>query len=97
MNEQAEEAARVLGAAVVKGDLGTTVRSMTPDGLAKLMEISGRTWFNYSDFHVQTHGADGDDLLIDILYETDLEPLTLRYRFRQVEGQWKVADLERIV
>jgi hypothetical protein len=93
----AEEAADRLGRAVVAGDMATILRCVTPDGLARLMELSGRRWFNYFGYHVVKLTRDGHDRLVDIEYDTDLnEPHILRYRFQEVEGGWKAVDIQRL-
>lgn len=93
--QSAEEAARAHARAVVANDIGATVLGMTPDALAKAMELGNTTW-NYLGFEVAPLSHDGDDYLFDITYQTDLGPLTLRDRFRQIDGDWKVVDLERL-
>ncbi len=95
--QSAEEAVRSYGRAVVEGDMGVIVSSMTPDGMARLMEISDREWFSYSDYELTQEARDGDDYLFDVAYETSLgSPLQMRYRVRDVGGSWKVVDDEQI-
>ena len=91
----AEEAARTHAQAVVAGDIGTTVLGMTPDGLAKAMQLGNTTW-TYFGSDVTPAGSDGEDCLFDITYQTDQGPFTLRDRFRRIDGEWKVVDIERL-
>lgn len=97
MTEQsAEEAASAYGRAVVEGNMAAVVAAMTPDAMAKLMEISGRDFFSYTGCEVAEGALDGADRLIDITYETNrAERLAIRYRIRKIEGAWKIVDLER--
>ena len=96
MDEQsAEEAARAHASSVVAGDIGSTVRGMTPEGLAKAMQIGNTSWI-YFGYELTPKGQDGDDYLFDMDYKTDLGLLSMRYRFRCMEGEWKVVDTERI-
>jgi hypothetical protein len=96
MTEQSvEEAAEAHARAVVAGDIGATVRGMTPEGLAKAMQIGNTSW-TYFGYDLTPQGRDGDDYLFDATYQTDLGPLGMRYRFRLTDGEWKVVDTERI-
>lgn len=96
MTESLEEAAQQLGQATVAGDMAAILRRVSPDGLACLMELSGRDWFQYFGYRVGETVADGDDRMIEIDYETDLDqPHVLRYRFRHVDGEWKAVFIER--
>lgn len=88
-----EEAARVHAQALVDSDIGTAFLGMTPEGLASAMEIGNTTW-NILSFEVATSTPDGDDAVIDIAYFTDLGRDELRYRFRLVDGAWKVVHIE---
>lgn len=95
MTEQsAEEAAHAHARAVVTGDYGAMIRSMTPGGLAKAMAVGNTTWTDLS-YELALQERDGDDYVFHITYRTDLGPLTLRERFRQIDGEWKVVDIER--
>ena len=97
MTEQsAEEAARARAHALVAGDFATTLRFMTPDALARAMELGITNW-HYSSFELRQQTRDGDGYLFDIAYHGGDETLTLRDRFRQIEGEWKIVDIERIV
>ena len=93
-DQSLDEAAHAHARAVVANDIGATVRSMTPDGLAKAMEVENATW-GYESYELAYAGQDGEDHLFDITYHTDLGPLHLRDRFRLIDGSWKVVDVER--
>ena len=96
MDEQTVElAARAHAQSIIDGDLGTTVRSMTPDGLAKAVEVGNSSW-SFSSYELTAHEQDGDDHLFDIAYQTDLGPMLLRDRFRLIDGVWKVVDVVRV-
>jgi len=95
MTDQAvEEAAHAYARAVVAGDIGTTVRGMTPDALAKAMLLGNTTW-TYTGYELAVYGHEGEDYVFDITFRTDLGPMPLRYRFRHLDGVWKVADVEK--
>ena len=79
---------------IVAGDIGAAIRTMTPEGLAKAMAVGNTTW-NIASYDLSSDGRDGDDYLFDIKYETDLGQMRLRYRVRDVDGEWKVTDVER--
>jgi len=91
----AEAAARAHAEAVVSNNIGAVVLGMTADAFAKAMDVGNTTW-GYLGFELTSRGQDGEDILFDITYATDQGPLTLRDRFRQIDGEWKVVDLEQI-
>jgi hypothetical protein len=91
----AEAAARAHAEAVVSNNIGAVVLGMTADGFAKAMDIGNTTW-GYLGFDLVPHGQDGEDFLFDITYLTDQGPFTLRDRFRVIDGEWKVVDLEKV-
>jgi hypothetical protein len=92
--QRAEEAAHAHAHAIVEGDYGAMVRTMTPDGLAKAMQLGNTTWTDLS-YEVGGRERDGDDFVFSITYHTDIGPLTLRERFRLVGDEWKVVDVEK--
>jgi len=90
----AEEAAHAHARATVAVDLGTALRGMTPEALAQAMQLGNTEW-RLSGYELTGRAQEGDDYVFDIRYETDIGPLALRYRFREIEGVWKVVDIER--
>ena len=96
MTEQSvEEAAHTHARSVVAGDIGTTVRSMTPNGLAAAMAVGNTSW-RYQSYELAADGQDGEDQLYRVTYLTDQGRLKLRHRFRNIDGAWKVVDVEKI-
>ena len=61
-----------------------------------MMDATGTTWFEYLSYQALPPRLDGDDYLVEIRYETDLDPRLMRYRFRSIEAKWKVVDVERL-
>jgi hypothetical protein len=99
MNErEVEQAAEEFAEGAVNADMATTLRLTTPDGLASLMEATGihSQWFKYLSYEVLPATADGGDYLVEIRYETDIGPRRMRYRFRSIDGTWKVVAVERL-
>ena len=90
-----EDAIHAHARAIVTGDIGAAIRSMTPEGLAKAMAVGNTTW-NIASYDLSSAGRDGDDYLFAILYETDLGQMRLRYRVRDVDGEWKVTDVAQL-
>ena len=88
-----EEAAHIHAKALVAGDIGTAFLGMTPEGLASAMEIGNTTW-NILSYELQTEDRDGDDYIFNITFFTDIGRDELHYRFRNVDGAWKVAHIE---
>ena len=93
--QSAEEAAHTLARFTVTADIGAFVRGMTPDALAKAMEIGNTIW-SFSSYELRPQGRDGDDYIFDITYDWKEGSLSLRERFRSIGGEWKLVDLERV-
>ena len=91
----AEAAARAHAQAVVSNNIGAVVLGMTANAFAKAMDVGNTTW-GYFGFELAAHSQDGEDYLFDITYKTDQAPFTLRDRFRCIDGEWTVVDLEQI-
>ncbi|MDZ4278134.1 MAG: hypothetical protein U1B78_03235 [Dehalococcoidia bacterium] len=92
--EGAEEAAHAQSRAVLSGDMGAIVHGMTPEGFAKAMEIGNTSW-NSTGYEMVPLGREDDAYVFDITFQTEAGPLTLRERFRQIDGAWKMVDIER--
>lgn len=90
------QAAEEFADGALNGDMATTLRLTTPNGLASMMDATGGTWFKYLSYEALPPSPDGDDYLVEIRYETDLGPRKMRYRFRLIEGAWKVTAVERL-
>ena len=96
MREQsAAEAAHAHARAVVAGDYSAMIRAMTPEALAKAMAVGNTTWKDIS-YDLVAQDRDGPAYVFDVTYHTDLGPLTLRERFREIDGEWKMVDIERV-
>jgi hypothetical protein len=91
--QDAEAAARVHAQSIVEGDMGTMVRGMTPDGLASAMALGNTTW-NPLSYEIKLSAVQGDDFVFHITYDTKTGPLALSERFRQIDGEWKVVDVQ---
>ncbi len=91
--ETPEQAFRRHAQAVVSADIGTALRTMTPEAFAKAMEIGNQTWI-ITSFDLTDEGRDGNDYLFVATYQTDLGTMRLRYRLRDVDGAWKVVDID---
>ncbi len=90
-----EDAIHAHAPSIVAGDIGAAVRSMTPEGLATSMAAGNTTW-NITSYDLSSRGRNEDDYLFDIVYETDLGQMRLRYRVRDVDGAWKVTDVAQL-
>ena len=93
-DETPEQAARRHADAVAGADIGTALRTMTPEAFGKAMELGNQTW-TITSYDLAPEGRDGDDYLFALTYQTDLGPMRLRYHLRDVDGAWKVVDIER--
>ena len=89
-----EAAAHAHARALIAGDFAAALRGMTPEALAKAMSVGNTTW-TVTAYELTSRGQDGDDHVFDVAYQTDLGSLSLRYRFRDVGGEWKIVDIER--
>ena len=91
-----EQAIEELAEAAVHGDMATTLRLTTPAGLASMSDATGTAWFKYLSYEALPPSPAGDDYLVEIRYESDIGPRKLRYRFRDIDGEWMVVDAERL-
>ena len=91
-----EQAAEEFAQGAVNGDMATTLRLTTPAGLASVSDATGSTWFKYLSFEALPPSPDSDDYLVEIRYQTDIGPRKLRYRFRNIDAEWKVVEAERL-
>ena len=90
----AEEAAHRHARAAVDGNLGQLMSDLTPEALGGLMAQGGAgTGFQQpSGYELKLHAQEGDDYVFDITYAGPAGNVTLRDRFREIGGQWKVVD-----
>ena len=93
--QSAEDAAHAHASAVVAGDVGPVILGMTPDGFAKAVEIGNTNW-DFVSYDVLSQSNEGDDPVFEIAYVTTTDRFTIRYRFREIDGAWKVTDMERL-
>ena len=93
-SHSAEEAVNAQARALVTGDIGAAVRGMTPEALVRAMDVGNTTW-TVTGYELAAQERDGDDYVFDVTLQTDLGPLALRERFREVDGEWKMVDIER--
>ena len=94
MNESsAEAAAHAHAQAIVKGDYGAMIGAMTPDALGQAMEIGSNT-LNCRGYELRPQGPDGEAFVFDVTYQTDRQTIHVRERFRQIDGEWKLSDIE---
>lgn len=95
MTEQtAEEAAHAYAQAVVALDLRATILALTPEAFGKTL-LLGNQGEEYDSYELKAASEDGEDHLFDVAYTGKSAKLNLRYRFRTVDGEWKVVDLEK--
>ncbi len=93
--EEAQQAAHAHSQAVDDGDWGAMIRGMTPEGLAKSIEVASPT-INNSSYDLTPAGRDEDAYVFHVTYHTDHGPLALREPFREIDGEWKMVDIQRI-
>lgn len=94
MEQEAQDAVHAHAQALITGDFGSALRSMTPEALGQAMAVGNTTW-TVTGYDVTPQGREGDDFVFAIAYDTDLGKLSLHYRVREVAGEWKVADIAR--
>lgn len=94
MASSAEETAHEHARALVAGNFGAAIAAMTSEALARAMAVGNTTWQVLS-YALTAEGEEDGASVFSIAYQTDLGPMHLRYRVGQVEGAWKVTDVER--
>ncbi len=68
---------------------------MTPDALTKAMQLGISNW-EYGSYELIARGRDGDDYVFEVIYQSAAGALNLRDRFRNIDGEWKIVDIERL-
>ena len=96
MAEQSVECAvREHAQAAVEGDFGRTIRDMTPEAFAKAMLMELKQW-TYAGYTIEYRSRDEEDYLFQVRYLTDAGAATICYRFREMDGVWRVIDVDLI-
>jgi hypothetical protein len=91
----AEEAAHAHARASVAVDLARVFGDMTPEAFAKAIQMGNVSW-TLTGYDLAFRGGEGGDHVFDITYQSDLGPLTIQYRFRDIDGAWRIVDIERL-
>jgi hypothetical protein len=92
-----EEAVKQNCQAVLIGDLMRIMGDLTPEALGKLMAGGGGgggmgAMPALTAFDIQSHEEQGDDHIFKVKFTGDAE-FTAVATWRDVGGQWKIADL----
>lgn len=77
---------------VVNGNMAAVMGDLTPEALAKAMQMGGGPQ-GVTGYDLVDGGADGDDHLFEITYQAAVGPMTIASRWRDVSGAWKIVDL----
>ena len=59
------------------------------------MELGISNW-DYGSYELTAQDQDGDDYVFEFTYHSAAGALTLRDRFRNIDGDWKIIDIERL-
>jgi hypothetical protein len=84
------------GKAIVSMDVPRIMDDLTPESMAKLQAAAGGGMgIQVNSYEVLGQEKDGDDYLYDVKY-VGPESFTVRARWSQVAGGWKVVDADII-
>ncbi len=82
--------------AVLTGDLMKIMSDLTPEALGKLMAGAGGGNMGampaLSSFNIESHDEQGEDHVFKVSFKGD-QDFTAIATWRDVGGQWKIADL----
>ncbi|HEY8172092.1 MAG TPA: hypothetical protein VIH21_03315 [Dehalococcoidia bacterium] len=91
-----EDAVKQNCQAVLTGDLMRIMSDLTPEALGKLMAQGGGGGMgampSLTAFDIQNHEEQGADHIFTVKFTGDAE-FTAIATWRDVDGQWKIADL----
>ena len=93
-----EEAVKANCQAVLAGDMMRIMSDLTPDALAKLMAGAGAgggmggAMPALKSFNIESHDQSGEDHVFKVKFSGD-QDFTAIATWRDVDGQWKIADL----
>lgn len=91
-----EEAVKENCQAVLAGDLMRIMNDLTPEALGKLMASGGGGGMGampaLTSFDIQSHEQNGEDHVFTVKFSGD-QDFTAVATWRDVGGQWKIADL----
>jgi hypothetical protein len=92
-----EEAVKQNCQAVLAGDLMRIMNDLTPEAMANLMANAGGGGMGampaLTSFNILSHETEGDDHKFQIEFEGD-QKFVANATWRDVGGQWKIADLQ---
>jgi hypothetical protein len=81
--------------AVLTGDMMKIMSDLTPEALGKLMAGGGGNMGampTLTSFNIESHDQQGDDHVFKVSFKGD-QDFTAIATWRDVGGQWKIADL----
>lgn len=94
-DKSVEEAVKENCQAVLIGDLMRIMNDLTPEALGKMMANAGGgmgAMPALTSFDIQSHEESGDDHIFKVKFSGD-QDFTATATWRDVGGQWKIADL----
>lgn len=82
--------------AIVTMDIAQIMNDLMPEAMMKLQQAAGGgTAMQINGYEVLGHSQDGNDYLYDVKY-IGPESFTVRARWSQVGGDWKIVDADII-
>ena len=80
--------------AIVSMDIGQIMDDLMPEAMMKLQaQAGGGTALQINSYEMIGHTRDGDDYLYDVRYAGP-QSFTVRARWSQIGGAWKVVDAD---
>ena len=86
---------RIHALKAMTGALAPTVVDLTPDALAQALALGERGLTRTRDVLIRPVPGDGDPTF-DVTYAGHARRVTLRETVREVNGEWKIARIERV-
>jgi hypothetical protein len=94
MGDEIDAVVEAHAKAIVSMDIGKIMDDLMPEPMMKLQaQAGGGTALQINSYEMLGHAKDGDDYLYDVRY-VGPESFTVRARWSQLGGQWKIVDAD---
>jgi hypothetical protein len=91
----AEQFMRIHALKAMTGAVAPTIIDLTPEATADALALGERGLPRTRDVQMHRVGGDGDAPVFEVTYIDGARTMTLRETVREIDGQWKIARIER--
>lgn len=90
-----EQFMRVHALKAMTGAVAPTIIDLTPEATADALALGDRGLLRTRDVHMRRVPGDDGAPVFDVTYIDRKQSITLRETVRNIDGQWKIAHIER--